>query len=88
MSKAAKSNTKARVTIPERRYALPVAFEDKLLLTNEGGESFVIKAGPQHTVLQTNSLDEPIYASPAIAGGELFIRGGKHLYCITKGKTI
>ncbi|HEU0184260.1 MAG TPA: PQQ-binding-like beta-propeller repeat protein [Blastocatellia bacterium] len=72
----------ARVPIPGRFYASPVAFEDKLLLTNENGESFVVKAGPQHAVLRTNSLDEPIYASPAIAGGELFIRGTKHLYCI------
>ncbi|HEU0177776.1 MAG TPA: PQQ-binding-like beta-propeller repeat protein [Blastocatellia bacterium] len=75
----------ARVPIPGRFYASPVAFEDKLLLINENGEGFVVKAGPQHAVLRTNSLDEPVYASPAIAGGELFIRGTKHLYCIANG---
>jgi hypothetical protein len=33
-------------------------------------------------VLRTNSLGEPVYASPAIAGGNIFIRGEKHLYAI------
>ena len=75
----------ARVPKPSRFYASPVAFEDKLLLTNEDGDTFVIKAGPKHEVLGTNSLDEPVYASPAIAGGQIFIRGTKYLYCITNG---
>jgi outer membrane protein assembly factor BamB len=75
----------ARVPVPGHFYASPVAFEDKLLLVNENGEGFVAKAGPQYAVLRTNSLDEPVYASPAIAGGELFIRGAKHLYCIANG---
>jgi outer membrane protein assembly factor BamB len=74
----------ARAPKPGRFYASPVAFEDKLLLTNEHGESFVLKAGPQHAVLQSNTLDESVFASPAIAGGELFMRGTKHLYCIAE----
>jgi hypothetical protein len=39
----------ARVPIPRRFYASPVAFEDKLLLTNVNGESFAVKAGPQRS---------------------------------------
>jgi hypothetical protein len=35
-------------------------------------------------MLRTNSLDEPIYASPAIAAGNIFIRGTRHLFCIGK----
>ncbi|MGH9854143.1 MAG: PQQ-binding-like beta-propeller repeat protein, partial [Blastocatellia bacterium] len=75
----------ARAPRPGRFYASPVAFEDKILLTSETGDAFVMKAGPKHEVLQTNSLDEPIYASPAIAGGNIFIRTTKHLYCIGAG---
>lgn len=72
----------ARMPQPAKFYASPVAFEDKLLLTSEDGDTFVLKAGPKHEVMRTNSLDEPVYASPAIASGNIFIRGTKHLYCI------
>lgn len=72
----------ARVPKASTFSASPVAFEDKILLTSEDGDTFVLKAGPKHEVLWTNSLDEPIYSSPAIAQGNIFIRGAKHLYCI------
>jgi outer membrane protein assembly factor BamB len=72
----------ARVPKPATFSASPVAFEDKILLTSEDGDTFVVKAGPKHEVLATNSLDEPIYASPAIAAGNIFIRSATHLYCI------
>ncbi|MCI0391287.1 MAG: hypothetical protein MOB07_21305 [Acidobacteria bacterium] len=65
--------------------ASPVAYEDNILLTSEDGDTFVLKAGPKHEVRGINSLDEPVYASPAIAGGAIFIRTASHLYCITKG---
>jgi hypothetical protein len=34
-------------------------------------------------VIRTNSLREPIFASPAISQGRIFIRGEKNLYCIS-----
>jgi outer membrane protein assembly factor BamB len=71
-----------RVPVPASFTASPVAFEDKLLLTSEDGDTFVIKAGPKHEVLGTNSLGEPVLASPAIAAGRIFIRSDKNLYCI------
>jgi outer membrane protein assembly factor BamB len=75
----------ARVPKPATFSASPVAFEDKILLTSEDGDTFVLKAGPKHEVLGTNSLDEPVYASPAIAGGNIIIRTASNLYCITSG---
>lgn len=71
-----------RVPIPATFTASPVAFEGKILLTSEDGDTFIIKAGPKHEILGTNSLGEPVYASPAIADGRIFIRGEKNLYCI------
>jgi outer membrane protein assembly factor BamB len=62
----------------------PVAFDGKILISSEDGDTFVVKAGPTHEILRTNSLGEPIYTSPAIASGKLFIRGEKHLYCISQ----
>jgi outer membrane protein assembly factor BamB len=71
-----------RVPVPATFTASLVAYDGKILLTSEDGETFVVKAGPKHEILQTNQLGEPVYASPAIAGGRLFIRTEKNLYCI------
>jgi outer membrane protein assembly factor BamB len=73
-----------RVPVPATFTASPVAFDGKILLTSEDGDTFFVKAGPKHEVLRTNSLGEPVYASPAIADGRIFIRGEKHLYAIAK----
>ena len=73
-----------RIPVPATFTASPVAFDDKILLTSEDGDTYVIKAGPKHEVLATNSVGEPVYASPAIAGGMIFIRGEKQLFAIGK----
>jgi outer membrane protein assembly factor BamB len=75
-----------RVPVSTKFYgASPVAFDGKILLTSDDGDTFVIKAGPKHEVLGTNSIDEPCRTSIAIADGKLFIRGEKHLFCIGAG---
>jgi outer membrane protein assembly factor BamB len=72
----------ARVPKATTFMASPVAYEGKILLTSEEGETYVLKAGPKHEVIRTNSLGEPVYASPAIADGKIFIRGEQNLYSI------
>jgi hypothetical protein len=76
-----------RVPKPTMFTASPVAFEDKILLTSEEGDTYVVKTGPKHEILRTNSLGEPVYASPAIADEKLFIRGEKNLYCISQSRS-
>jgi len=71
-----------RVPIPATFTASPVAFDGKILLTSEDGDTFMVKAGPKHEILGSNSVGEPVYASPAIAEGRIFIRGEKNLYAI------
>jgi outer membrane protein assembly factor BamB len=71
-----------RVPIPATFTASPVAFDGKILLTSEDGDTFVVRAGARHEIINTNSLGEPVYASPAIADGNIFIRGERNLYCI------
>ena len=73
----------SRVPVPAKFMASPVAFDGKIMLTSEDGDTFVLKAGPKYEVLGTNSLGEPIYTSPAISQGRIFIRGDKNLYCIS-----
>jgi outer membrane protein assembly factor BamB len=71
-----------RIPIPATFTASPIASDGRILLTSEDGDTFVVKAGPKHEILRTNSIGEPVYASPAAVEGLLFIRGEKHLYCI------
>ena len=59
-----------------------MAFEGKILLTSEDGDTFIVKAGPKHEILGTNSVGEPVYASPAVADGNIFIRAEKNIYAI------
>lgn len=71
-----------RVPVPATVMSSPVAYEGKILISSMEGDTFVIKAGPTHEVLKTNTLGEPIAASPAIVRGRIYIRGEKHLYAI------
>jgi hypothetical protein len=48
-------------------------------MTSEDGDTFIIKAGPKHEIIGTNSIGEAVYASPAIADGRIFIRGEKKI---------
>ncbi len=71
-----------RMPVAAEVKASPVAFADKILITNEDGATFVIKAGPEFEVLSSNSVGEPVWASPAISDGTIFIRGREHLFAI------
>jgi len=71
-----------RVPVPATFTASMVAFGDKILQSSEDGDVFVIQAGAEHKVITTNKLGEPIYASPALANGVIYIRGEQHLYAI------
>ena len=71
-----------RIPIPATFTASPVAFDGKILLTSEDGDTFIVKAGPKHEILGTNSVGEPVYASPAISDRKIFIRAENNIYCI------
>jgi len=62
--------------------ASPVAVAGHLLLPSMDGDTIVLKAGPAHEVVRANPLGEPIAASPAVAGGRIYIRGEHHLFAI------
>lgn len=71
-----------RVPVPARFMGSPLAIDGTLLLTSEDGDTFVVKAGPDHEIVRTNSIDEPVYTSLAIAQGRVFVRGERHLFCL------
>lgn len=63
--------------------ASPVAAGDQVYFTNDDGETFVVQARSRHfTELAHNKLDEPVYSSPALTGGQLYVRGARHLWCL------
>jgi outer membrane protein assembly factor BamB len=62
----------------------PVASDGRIYLSNNDGDTFVVKAGREFELLATNSLGERITASPAVSGSDLFYRTDSHVYCIAR----
>jgi outer membrane protein assembly factor BamB len=75
-----------RPPVPATFTASLVAFGDRLLATSEDGDTFVIKAGARHEILRTNSIGEPVFASLALAGGSIYVRGAQHLFAIREDR--
>ncbi len=64
----------------------PVGANGKLYLASENDDVIVVKMGGTFEVLSTNTMpDQTFIATPAIAGGEIFLRSRTRLYCI-RGK--
>lgn len=55
---------------------------DKLFALDESGKTFVVKAGREFEVLETNQIEDLFWSTPAIAGESLLLRGADRLYCI------
>ena len=63
-------------------YSSPVAAAGRIYVTDLDGTTLVIQGGVAPRRLAINHLAEPIGASAAIAGRQLFLRGKNHLYCL------
>jgi outer membrane protein assembly factor BamB len=68
-----------------RHSASPVLVQGHLIVPDDDGITWVVKASLKFEVVHKNALGEPIYASPAVSRGQLFLRGERHLYCIGNG---
>jgi len=62
--------------------ASPWAYNGKVFLMSEDGDTYVIQAGPEFKVLGKNSLEEMTLATPAVANGSVFVRTASKLYRI------
>jgi outer membrane protein assembly factor BamB len=71
-----------RIPKPATFMGSPVAFSAHVLLTSEEGETFFVKAGASHEITRSNSIDEPVYSTLALANGRIYIRGERHLFAI------
>jgi len=64
----------------------PWAYGGSVFCLSEDGDTYVIRAGREFEVERVNPLDEMCMATPAVAGGALFIRTISKLYRIDGGK--
>lgn len=62
----------------------PVAAQDGKIYLASAGKSYVLQAGPKLKILATNDLGDPGKASPAVAAGKIYLKGGRYLFCIGK----
>ena len=60
----------------------PVMADGKIYATNEDGITTVVKAGVEFEILSRNDLKDYCLSSPAISGGQIYIRTTHHLYSI------
>lgn len=68
-------------------YSSLVGANGKIYLTGRTGKTVVFEDSDSFKIVATNQMDEGIDATPAIVGNEIFLRGEKHLYCLsTAGK--
>ena len=74
----------ARIGGLDSIYASPVAAGGRIYLTDRSGTTVVIRDSETLEVLATNSVGETVDATPAPVDNELFIRGDKHLFCISE----
>ena len=63
----------------------PILLGDNILTISEDGKAVLFKATPQgYDKVADNEFGEPVFSSPAVANGRLYVRGAEHLFCIMK----
>ena len=62
-------------------YASPVASGGRLYAASTDGHLVVVKAAAEWDVESVADMGEPLFATPAIAGGRLYVRTPSSLYC-------
>jgi outer membrane protein assembly factor BamB len=65
----------------DKYFASPVGAEGRIYLISQDGTVSVVKSAGEWEVLAVNSLDEEVFATPAIADGRLYIRTTSALHC-------
>ncbi len=63
--------------------ASPTIIGKRLYISCTNGLTVVCEPGAEYRELARNDLGEKIFASMAILGGKIYLRGQQHLYCIS-----
>jgi len=62
--------------------ASPVAADGRVYLSNEDGEMLVVAAGRQFRLIGTNTMGEPLMATPALSDGVMYVRSSSTLFAV------
>ncbi len=62
--------------------ATPLVSDGKVYFFSKEGKATVVEAAPEFKIVAQTEMNEDIIASPAAAGGELFLRTKEHLWRI------
>jgi len=62
----------------------PIAADGKIYVSDEEGETFVIKAGPRFAIAATNELGEILLSTPAISDKVMYIRTSASVLAISE----
>jgi outer membrane protein assembly factor BamB len=65
-------------------FASPVGAAGRVYLFSRDGTAIVLRHGPTLQVIAENKLSDGFDASPALVGGDMYLRGYKYLYCISE----
>jgi outer membrane protein assembly factor BamB len=68
-----------------RHSASPVLVQGHLVIPDDDGKVWIVKASPKFEVVRKIDMGQTIYASPAVSRGQLFLRTTDELFCIEKG---
>jgi len=66
--------------------ASPWAYNGKIFLLSEDGDTFVVQSGPEFKLLGKNSLNEMTMATPAVLRGSVILRTQSKLYRIARAR--
>lgn len=67
--------------------ASPILVGDTVLAIAEDGKAVAFKATPDGLdTVGESPIGEAVFATPAAANGKLYVRGGEHLFCVSKKK--
>ncbi len=68
-------------------WASPALVGNLVYLPDDKGQTYIFELSPDgYKPVSTADLGEPVWASPAFADAQIYIRGEKHLFCIGKQK--
>ena len=65
-------------------HSSPIRLGQRILCCSQQGDAIVLAAAREYKLLARNSLKETCVATPAVAGGRLYVRTDATLYCIGK----
>jgi len=65
---------------PASYSASPVATGGRIYFANEDGILSVVRAGKDWELTASNDLGEPLFATPALSDGRIYVRGQKSLF--------